>query len=234
MNTKVYMSLKTSKEVNIENEAEWFSKELRNQYDEATNALLTKFSHYDVYAVTITNINPERFTSINDFLDDVSNIYDQIQSHIFPNGSRHRGSDPYRPILNFYPDIPGSKGSGHVGRQNLHRSSIGPIQNLHAHGFLLLNPDSKHRFRPNTEMRFEYCQVHFTKLDQSRIKNGIEYASKTVESSRLINIELSQAYLFFSKQRDAVTPEQLANFEIRPPAANTNAIPGQNHDRPNH
>jgi hypothetical protein len=222
MNTKNYMSPKTSKEVEIETKTKWFYKELRHQYDEATNSLLTKFANYKIYCLTITNINPERFTSINDFLDDVSNIYDQIQSHIFPKGSRHRGSNPYRPILSFYLDIPGSKGSGYVGRQNLYRSSIGPIQNLHAHGFLLLNPDSKHRFIPKHEMRFGYCQVQFRPLDQSLIKDGIEYASKTVESSRLINIELSQAYLFFSKQRVAVTPEQLANFQIRPPAANTN------------
>jgi len=222
MNTKSYRSLKTSKEIDIDNETKWFAEALRNQYDEATNSLLAKFSNYEIYVVTITNINPEKFTSTNDFLDDISNIYDQIQRHIFPNGSRLRASDPYRPILCFDLDLPGSKGSGYAGRQNLLQWPLGPIQNLHAHGFLLLNPDSKHQFRPETEMRFGYCQVQFKPLDQSLIKNGIEYANKAIESLRFINMDLSQAYLYFSKSRDVVTPEQLANFRITPSAANTN------------
>lgn len=73
-------------------------------------------------------------------------------------------------------------------------------------------------------MRFGYCQVRFEASEQSLIKKGIEYASKAIESSHMINMDLSLAYLYFSKSRDVVTPEQLASVRITPSAANTIAL----------
>lgn len=76
-------------------------------------------------------------------------------------------------------------------------------------------------------MRFGYCQVRFEAFEQALIKKGIEYASKAIEPSHMINMDLSQAYLYFSKSRDVVTPEQLANFRVAPSAANTIALPSK-------
>lgn len=202
---------------------EQFSCDLRNQYDQSMKILLDHFGHYIIYVITITNRNPSRFVSVKSLLNDISSIYDDIQRRVFAT-TTNRGRIPecYRPILTFCLDVPGSKGSGYWGRQRLLDSKIGGIENLHAHGFLLLNPYTKNKFEPDENMRFENYDIHFKPLNQDQLNEGITYASKAIESSHLIEIDLSQYYLFFSKTREAVTPEELSNFDIIPSAANTN------------
>jgi len=203
-----------------------FSRDLRNQYDQSIKILLDHFCHYKIYVITITNRNPTRFASVESILDDISSIYDYIQRRVFAT-TTNRGRIPecYRPILPFCLDFPGSKGSGHCGRQRLLDSNYGRIENLHAHGFLLLNPDTKNKFQPDENMRFGNYDIQFKPLDLGRVDDGIKYASKTIESSHLIDIDFSQYYLYFSKRRDAVTPKQLASFRITPSTATTNRSP---------
>lgn len=129
--------------------------------------------------------------------------------------NRGRISESYRPILPFCLDFPGSKGSGYYGHQRLLDSKNGRIENLRAHGFLLLNPDTKNKLEPDENMRFGNYDIHFKSLARNQLNEGVRYVSKTIESSRLLNLDLSQSYLFFSRTREAVTPGQLASLQIR-------------------
>lgn len=201
-----------------------FAKQLHQRYIDATSTFLDRFKKYRKYQITITHIEFNRRIRTTDFFREVSNVYRVIQDSIFTQ--RHKGQIPdhFRPLLLFFLDINGSKGNGSAARFELNEANGKAIANLHAHGVLLFNPDTYEKFRPNLNIRIGDYLVHCQPFDEAKFSTSQGYISKLIAGAKLDNIEASQGYLYHSKRREGVTPEELADFVVVPPAANTNSV----------
>jgi len=142
----------------------------------------------------------------------VFKIYNILVGTLSTNSNRDRFPRHLKPILLLGLDTEGSKGSG-ASQRNLLREAEGrPIRNLHAHGFLLLNPNTRIQPDVPTCRTFGTYEMQSQLYDEEHADRGVAYAAKSIGSSQLILIDLSQMYLFFDKTRDHVTPEEISQL----------------------
>lgn len=73
-------------------------------------------------------------------------------------------------------------------------------------------------------MRFGPYIIHFQPFDKKKFSTSSGYISKMIAAAKLTNIDLCQGYLYHSKVRKSITPEELGNFSVTPQAANTNEV----------
>ena len=201
-----------------------FSEELHKEYSAATLALVERFNRYHKYMITVTHIQPGRSISPNELFVEMSDIYQLIQDNIFPQ--RHKGQIPehLRPLLLFFLDINGSKGSGSTALSELKEADGKAIKDLHAHGILFLNPDTYKQFEPELNMRFGPYIIHFQPFEEQKFSTSPGYISKMIAAAKLTYIDFCQGYLYHSKIRKSITPKELGNFSVTPQAANTNEV----------
>lgn len=201
-----------------------FSEELHKKYIAATSSFLDRFGRYHKYMITVTHIQPSRHILPNDLFREMKDFYQLLQDRIFTQ--RHKGQIPeyFRPILLFYLDINGSKGNGSAALFELKEADGKAIRGLHAHGILLLNPDTYKQFEPELNMRFGSHTVHFQPFDEKKFSTSPGYISKMIAVAQLTDIDFCQGYLYHSKIRESITPEELENFSVTPQAANTNEV----------
>lgn len=201
-----------------------FSKKLHHEYTTATSSFLDNFSQHHKYMITITHTQPSRCIRPSELLVDISDFYQSIQDIIFTQ--RHKGQIPerLRPALVFFLDIDGSRGNGRAAFFELEEAKNRAIRGLHAHGILLLNPDTYKQFVPELNIRCGAYIVHFQPFDAQKFSANPGYISKMIAAAKLTNIDFCQGYLYHSKTRESITPEELEEFSVTPQAANTNEI----------
>lgn len=201
-----------------------FANDLHQQYIDATSTFLDRFKKYRKYQITITNTNRNQRIRPTYFFKDVSDVYREIQDRVF--SKRHKGQIPehFRPLLLFFLDLEGSKGNGRAARFELKEANGKAILNLHAHGILLLNPNTHEQFKPDLNIRIGNYFVHFQPFDEEKFSTSQGYISKMVAGAKLRHIEFCQGYLYHSKRRECITPKELEGFVVAPPAANTNSV----------
>jgi len=197
-----------------------YSRHLKLQYEKPISSLLKECSLYRRFFVTITPTNPNRSFTPNDFISGLSEIYDDLMGVISTSKNRDRFPSALKPILLLALDTEGSRGNGRYQKYLLSGAASGPIPNLHAHGFLLLNPDTyvqliirqRSLFTRKSSTSPDY-EIQYLPFDEDRSDRAVSYVTKSIETSELINIELSQMFLLHSKHRDFVTPEEITKLQ---------------------
>ena len=204
----------------------------QEDYTEATRNFLERHDNgnYHIYQITITPEDPSRKQNPKYLLEDISDFLRDIQNIIFPQRRKSSIPEYLRPILFFFLDMPGSQGEGTKAYKTMVTAENGSIENLHAHGYLLLNANTWRQFEPTgekeneKEIRFGKYKVLFQKFDKVEFEKGPGYASKMIAASKLQNEYFMDGYLYYSKSRKGTTLDELAKFSVTPSAANTGTI----------
>lgn len=201
-------------------------------YIKVTRSFLERHDNgnYHIYQITITPEDPSRKQNPKHLLEDISDILRDIQDIIFPQRRKSSIPEYLRPILFFFLDIPGSQGTGTKAYKSMVTAQNGSIENLHAHGYLLLNAKTWQQFEPTgekeneKERKFGNYKVLFQKFDKKEFEKGPGYASKMIVVSKLHDEYFMDGYLYYSKNRKRTTLDELAKFTVTPSAANTGTI----------
>lgn len=204
----------------------------QEDYIKATRSFLERHDNgnYHIYQITITPKDPSQKQNPKYLLEDISDFFRDIQNKIFPQRRKSSIPEHLRPILFFFLDIPGSQETGTKAYKSMVTAKNGSIENLHAHGYLLLNANTWQQFEPTgekeneKEIRLGKYNVLFQKFDKVEFENGPGYASKMIAVSKLHNEYFMDGYLYYSKNRKRTTPDELESFTVTPSAANTGTI----------